>query len=416
MLLTVFLALRGVEHLLEDALARLNRAHWLKPENQRQAAEALGLSEADLQKSLAYAEDKFRFGRLHAWFDIVVVLVFLGLGGLGFLERGVLHFNGLAQRPIVTGLVFFSTLMLALMLLALPFEYYFVFHIEEKHGFNRQTPKTFMFDKLKALLIGAFLGGAFLAALLWVMERMGDRWWIWGWATVAGFSIFAMWIYPTLVAPLFNKFSPLPDGELKDKILRLSEQVHFKTSGLFVMDASKRSSHGNAYFTGLFGKKRIVLFDTLVNMLSIEQVVAVLAHELGHFKLHHIRWALWREIILTGVAFYLLSLCLPRREFYLAFGLQGVSSYGALAVFSLWFGLVSFLIRPVSSYLSRRNEFAADRFAVEHVGKTQTLAEALLRLREKSHALPIVHPWYSMMYYSHPPMIERIGRLRSLGA
>ena len=209
----------------------------------------------------------------------------------------------------------------------------------------------------------------------------------------------------------------MEEGDLKSKIYELAQKIGFETDGLFVMDASERSSHGNAYFTGMFGKKRIVLFDTLVESMKNQEIVAVLAHELGHFKLHHVRWMLIRSVITTGITFYLLSLCLPMSEFYEAFGFAGVSSYGALIVFSLWFGLLDFVLSPIETYLSRRNEFAADKFAVDHhENAKQDLSTALLKLRQKSHGMPLSHPLFSAFYYSHPPMIERLKAISELPA
>ena len=199
--------------------------------------------------------------------------------------------------------------------------------------------------------------------MLWLMERMGPSWWLWAWGVTTAFSLFAAWIYPTVLAPLFNKFTPLPDGELKDAILDLARRTGFRAGGISVMDASRRTAHGNAYFTGVFGQKRIVLFDTLLEAMGPREVVAVLAHELGHFKLHHVRWGMARGIATSGLVFYALSLCLPLEAFYSAFSLEK-TAYGALAVFGLWFGLVSFLLQPLENALSRRHEFAADAFAL----------------------------------------------------
>jgi STE24 endopeptidase len=223
-----------------------------------------------------------------------------------------------------------------------------------------------------------------------------------------GFNLLVLLAYPTFIAPLFNKFSRLEDPALGGRIEQLLARCGFRSNGLYVMDGSRRSAHGNAYFTGLFDKKRVVLFDTLINMLNAEQTVAVLAHELGHFKLHHIRWEMIRSILFTGLLFLLLSYCLPQEIFYRAFHLQGFSSYGALVVFGLWFGPLSFVLKPFSSYLSRRNEFAADRFAILHMGNAQGLRTALLKLRQESRAMPLAHPWFSLFYYSHPPMLERL--------
>ena len=251
-----------------------------------------------------------------------------------------------------------------------------------------------------------------LAAVLWLMERMGPSWWLWAWGVTTAFSLFAAWIYPTVLAPLFNKFTPLPDGELKDAILDLARRTGFRAGGISVMDASRRTAHGNAYFTGVFGQKRIVLFDTLLEAMGPREVVAVLAHELGHFKLHHVRWGMARGIATSGLVFYALSLCLPLEAFYSAFSLEK-TAYGALAVFGLWFGLVSFLLQPLENALSRRHEFAADAFALRSGATAAELGTALRKLSEKSRHLPVTHPLYSRVYHSHPPLLER---LRAMGA
>jgi STE24 endopeptidase len=242
------------------------------------------------------------------------------------------------------------------------------------------------------------------------MEKAGPAWWLYGWLAVSGFSVLTAWIYPTLLAPLFNRFSPLPEGELKDAIRALAERTGFRASGLFVMDASRRTTHGNAYFTGLFRDKRIVLFDTLLEALGTREIVAVLAHELGHFKLHHVRTRLLLGVLSTGILFYALGLCLPLTAFYTAFSLQP-SSYGALVVFGLWFGPLEFLLQPLENAISRRHEFAADAFAVARGVAASDLGEALLKLREKSRLLPLSHPLFSRVYHSHPPLLERLEAL-----
>jgi STE24 endopeptidase len=244
------------------------------------------------------------------------------------------------------------------------------------------------------------------------MERMGPSWWLWAWGVTTAFSLFAAWIYPTVLAPLFNRFTPLPEGELEDAILDLSRRTGFRAGGIFVMDASRRTAHGNAYFTGVFGQKRIVLFDTLLEAMGPREVVAVLAHELGHFKLHHVRWGMARGIAASGLVFFVLSRCLPLEPFYSAFSLER-TSHGALVVFGLWFGLVSFLLQPIGNALSRHHEFAADAFALRAGATATELGGALRKLSEKSRLLPVTHPLYSAVYHSHPPLLER---LRAMGA
>jgi len=286
--------------------------------------------------------------------------------------------------------------------------YYQTFFIEEKHGFNKQTRKQFFIDQLKSLALTIALGGPVLALVLWIMKALGSYWWIYAWIFLSLVSILTAWIYPTLLAPLFNKFSPLEPGPLKDEIDQLAEKTGFRSDGVFVMDASKRSGHGNAYFTGIFGKKRIVLFDTLVQMLNPHEIVAVLAHELGHFKLKHVFWGLVRGLVQTAFIFYLLSLCLPLEPVYVSFGLAGRSDYAALVIFGSFFGIIDFILQPFENYLSRKNEFAADEFALRYAKEKGDLSRALLKLREKSRSLPISHPLYSKVYYTHPPLLERL--------
>lgn len=408
-LLVLYVVLSLVRELAETWLAALNRRYYRDRARQRDAARILGITDEDMAKSLAYAEDRYAFARWSGWVRLVGGLVFLVAGGFGWVEGWA---RGHASGPIWTGLVFFAVLSLLGELLSLPFDYYETFRIEAKHGFNRQTVRGFILDRLKGLALGAALGGPLLAGVLYFMENGGTRWWLYAWGMVAGFSILTLWLYPRLLAPIFNKFTPLPDGELREGIHALAQRIGFRAGGIFVMDASRRTSHGNAYFTGVFREKRIVLFDTLLESLEPRHTLAVLAHELGHFKLHHVRWHLIRGVALTGALFYALSLCLGLTPFYLAFDLAGPSSYGALLVFGSWFGLVEFLLQPAFNTISRRHEFAADIFAVRHHGNGHDLAEALLRLREKSHGVPVTHPLFSWMYHSHPPLLER---LRALG-
>ncbi len=412
-LLLLFLLFRLAQQLLEAALARLNRRYALEPVRLAEAGHALGIGEAEMAKAVAYSGDRHRFGLVYGWVEVTVGLVFLAAGGLGWVEGVAARAAGaLDLASIATGLAFFGILATLGALLEMPFDLYATFRIEEKHGFNRQTLRGFVLDRLKGTALAVVLGGPVLAAILWLMERMGPSWWLWAWGVTTAFSLFAAWIYPTVLAPLFNTFTPLPDGELKDAILDLARRTGFRAGGLSVMDASRRTAHGNAYFTGVFGQKRIVLFDTLLEAMGPREVVAVLAHELGHFKLHHVRWGILRGVATSGLVFYGLSLCLPLEPFYEAFSLER-TAYGALAVFGLWFGLVTFLLQPLENALSRRHEFAADAFALRSGAAAAELGAALRKLSEKSRHLPVTHPLYSRVYHSHPPLLER---LRAMGA
>ena len=404
-ILGIFISLRIVQQIIERYLAKLNRDYYENQERLDEAAKVLNMDAAGLEKTLAYSRDKFRFANLSSWIQLPVILGFIGLGGLGWAESLAQSF-GFGQ--LVTGLIFFAIIGLLSSLLSTPFDYFYTFQVEEKHGFNRQKPKGFFIDRLKGLFVGLLLGGPLLAALLWVMQSSGAYWWVLAWALVFGFSLLTVWIYPTLLAPIFNKFTPLEDGELKHAIFDLAKKVDFGADDISVMDASTRSSHGNAYFTGVFGKKKIVLFDTLIKSMSTPEIIAIMAHELGHFKLHHIRWSLIRNFFTTGLLFYCIHLLEPYAALYETFGLDSGTSYGLLTVFSLWFGLISFLLQPIGSFLSRRNEFAADRFALDYSPNQRLLGDALLKLRESSQVMPISHPIFSAFYHSHPPILERL--------
>jgi STE24 endopeptidase len=410
--LAMFLTLRLIQYAIETWLSRSNKNWWSDTARQADARDKLGISLAEMESTVQYTSDKYYFGRAYAVTQIVALFAFLSYGGLGLCENAAVASAGLINGgSVVTGLLFIGILTLASQALSLPFSIYSTFVIEQKHGYNKQSPKGFVADLAKGLTLAVILGAAILSLILWIMERAGTVWWIYAWAATTVVSLMVAWIYPTLLAPLFNKFTPLEDGPLKSSILRLAEQVGFKSDGIFVMDASKRSGHGNAYFTGMFGKKRIVLFDTLINSMSPDEVVAVLAHELGHFKLHHVRYAMIRGILLSMLTFAGIGYMLPNEVFYHAFGLSGVTNYGGLVVFSLWFGLLDFYIQPAQTLISRKNEFAADAFAIVVTGTGKVLASALKKLREKSNVMPIAHPAYSGMYYSHPPMLERIAKL-----
>lgn len=411
-LLLIYAGLKIVQYFFETWLSVVNRRHYLDKKNQNQAQKKLQITESQMEEALAYSGAKYKFSRFSNLVKTFAFLSMLIFGGFAYLDDAARSLS--FDSNILTGLAFFGSLLVLNVVFSLPFDYYFTFVLEEKFGFNRQSKKTFIVDRLKGLLIGWLLGGLLLSLILWIMQTFSDTWWLFAWIVVSLFSLLTAWIYPTFIAPMFNKFTPIPDGELLDKVNSLSEKIGFQHDGLSIMNASTRSSHGNAYFTGVFGKKKIVLFDTLVNDLSADEVVAVLAHELGHFKLNHVRDGLIRGVIFTGIIFYFLSLLMPYEVFYEAFHFSSATPYLALFVFSLWFGLVDFFINPFESYLSRRNEFAADEFAAKTLKSSHKLSSALLKLREKSQAMPVSHPWFSFFYYSHPPMLERIDALNKL--
>ncbi|HUL78418.1 MAG TPA: M48 family metallopeptidase [Vicinamibacteria bacterium] len=412
-LLLLFVLLRLAQQAVETVLSRLNRRYALDPARLAAAGRALRVGDDEMAKAVAYSGDRHRFGLVYGWAEVTTGLAFLAGGFLGTVEvvaRRVA--TGVGLGTIAAGLAFFLILGALAALFELPFDLHATFRIEERHGFNRQTLRGFVLDRLKGAAVAVVLGGPLLAAVLWLMERTGRSWWLWAWGVTTAFSVFAAWIYPAVLAPLFNRFTPLPEGELRAAILDLARRTGFRAGGISVMDASRRTAHGNAYFTGVFGQKRIVLFDTLLEAVSPREVVAVLAHELGHFTLRHVRWGILRSVAASGLLFFVLSRCLPLAAFYTAFSVEK-TSYGALAVFGPWFGLVGFLLQPFENALSRRHEFAADAFALRSGAAPSDLGAALRKLSERSRHLPVTHPLYSRIYHSHPPLLER---LQAMGA
>jgi STE24 endopeptidase len=413
-LLVSFVGLKLAIAVLEHALAAYNWRFVRDPDRQAKAAELLRISSDDMRRSARYSFDRYRFGLVQSWLATGALLVFVVAGGLGLFERWAKALVGFVSGgDVLTGLAFFALLGLASFFWSLPFSAYDTFVIEQRHGFNRQTPRGFATDAVKGLVLSALLGGALLAVVLWLVGRAGSLWWLWAWVAVSGFSLLTAWLYPRLLAPIFNRFTPLPEGDLRERVLALASATGFRAGGLFVMDASRRSAHGNAYFTGLFGEKRIVLFDTLLASVRPEGVVAVLAHELGHFKLGHIWRRVVQGLLFTGILFFAVGQLWRLEAPYAAFYLPGPSAYGALVVFSLWYGLVAFFLQPLLHYVSRGQERAADAFAVRYV-PADDLTQALLGLREQSRTLPLSHPLYSCVYDSHPPLLDRLEALGSI--
>lgn len=410
-MLTAFIAALLMKFCIEEGLAWANYQFIRRPAQQQESERLLGVTETEFNKALSYGLDRFALGRWQSLLDLLVTACFIGLGGLGFFEaiaaKSAESIGAQSYQSII-GLIFFALLGFSTSALSLPFEIYSTFVIEQKHGFNKQTPLGFVLDRLKGLGLGLTLGGLVLSALFWSIRTYPDSWWLVAWILITVFSLVAAWLYPTFLAPLFNKFSPLSSGELNDSIKKLTDAVGFRSSGVFVMDASRRSSHGNAYFTGLFGAKRIVLFDTLLKELDPAQTVAVLAHELGHFKLNHVRNQLIRSIVTSGLTFWLLFQLIQVQDSFSAFSLEPQTPHGTLLLLSLWLGMILFPLQPLGSYLSRKNEFAADRFALMTIGSGEPLKSALLKLRNASKSLPVTHPWFSAFYHSHPVLIDRL--------
>jgi len=363
----------------------------------------------DHQKAADYTSTKVKFGRLPMFYEIALLVIWTLGGGLEWLDQNIIT---LELSPILTGITVILVFTFISSILDLPFSLYNTFVIEEKFGFNRTTIKTFIVDMVKGSLLGLVIGVPLLYVILWLMEQTGEQWWIYTWLVLSGFSLFMMWVYPTWIAPIFNKFEPLEEGETLNRITSLLNRCGFNSNGIFVIDGSKRSSHGNAYFSGFGKNKRIVFFDTLLKMLSDDELEAVLAHELGHFKKKHIIKGMAISFATTLLGLALLAWLMKAEWFYTALGVTHASTYMALLLFTLVLPVFTFAFQPLFSILSRKNEFEADAFAAEQTD-AKHLIHALVGLYRENASTLTPDPLYSAFYDSHPPAPVRIAHLNA---
>jgi STE24 endopeptidase len=413
----VFLVFFALEFIVEFGLNELNLRYVRAGRGEKKIPEVFKekMSSEEYDKSIQYTLAKGRFQRWAEIYGRLIALVVLFSGVLPFVDR----LSGrLATSffPVMNahGIIFCFSIALIFSIASLPTGIYGTFWLEARFGFNKTTWRLYLTDKLKGLVLGILIGVPFLFVVLGLMEAMGSYWWVWAFIFIFGFQFLMVFLYPTLIAPLFNKFEPLQQGELRKRIIRLAEQVGFKTSGIYSMDGSKRSAHSNAYFTGIGKAKRIVLFDTLIAQMTIDQGIAVLAHEMGHYKMKHIRRMLLVQGMLLFFGLYTLSLLLDYRPLFEAFGLDDPSSHAALVLFTLLSGPVSFYLGPLINQLSRKHEYEADRFAVETLHNREAMEEALVNLTVKNLSNLTPHPWYSAYHYSHPTPTERTGAIRAI--
>jgi STE24 endopeptidase len=363
------------------------------------------------QKAADYSAARTRFSMLHALFDVGLLLV-LTFGGL---LQAIYDVASLVTTiELLRGVVFFALLGLLLTLIELPFDWYRTFVIEERFGFNKMTPALFLADMIKGLAVAAVFGLPFLAFLLWLMSAAGSLWWLYAWATGLAYWVFVQFISPTVIAPLFNKFSPLADDSLRSRIEQLLARCGFQSKGLFVMDGSRRSSHGNAYFTGFGRNKRIVFFDTLIQRHGAGEIEAVLAHELGHFRLRHVL-KLTALLGVLGFAFFWVLGQIQHQPWFFESLNTRYPAPDALVLTLLYVALPPFLffVRPLLAAYLRRNEFEADAYAAQHSSAAE-LANALVRLYKDNASTLTPDPVHSAFYDSHPPARARIARLKAL--
>ncbi len=364
-------------------------------------------------KSRDYLRVSTVFSLFGATVDLSVLLLFWFLGGFNLLD----HFlRGFGFYPIATGVLYIGLLLLMQSLIDLPFSLYKTFVIEEKFGFNKTTPKVFAADILKTLLLTLLIGTPLLFAVLWFFEETGPMAWLWAWGGITLFSLVLQYVAPTWIMPLFNKFVPLEEGELKSAIMQYADKVRFPLTGIYVLDGSKRSARANAFFTGFGKRKRIALFDTLITAHPVHELVAVLAHEIGHFKKKHIIVNMILSLGNLGVLFFLLSLFMNNRALFDAFFMHDISVYGSLIFFSLLYSPVEWILSIAIQALSRKHEYEADYFAVTTFDRGASLADALKKLSRNNLSNLTPHPLYVFLNYSHPPVLQRITRIREISA
>ncbi|CAH1386319.1 M48 family metallopeptidase [Candidatus Nitrotoga sp. M5] len=362
------------------------------------------------QKAADYTSAKTRLSLLSTPFNALLLLIFTLGGGIQWIADLWLN---IFTNSLLQGLATILTVLLLSSLLEMPFSLYRTFVIEARYGFNKMTLAMYLADAAKGLLIGAIFVLPLLFGVLWLMDRMGENWWLYVWGVWVTFNLLLLFIYPSFIAPLFNKFSPLQDETLKMRIKTLLQKCGFTAQGLFVMDGSKRSSHGNAYFTGFGKSKRIVFFDTLLERLAPPEIEAVLAHELGHFKRHHVLKRIVFTFALSLGFLWLLALLMDANWFYGGLGVTTPSTALALLLFFMVLPVFSFLLHPFMSYYSRKHEFEADAYAAQQTSAND-LSSALVKMYQDNAATLTPDPLYSTFYDSHPPALMRIARLQSL--
>ncbi|MDD5320237.1 MAG: M48 family metallopeptidase [Methylococcales bacterium] len=363
------------------------------------------------QKAADYTLAKIKLGNIDSGLGIVFLLLLTLGGGINMAFQ---YWTSVVSSPLLAGVAATATIFLIMTVIEIPVSIYQTFVIEEKFGFNKSTVKQFIKDQFLHLGLGAAIGLPLLALILWVMDTVGPLWWLWAWGIIIAFSLLMSWLYPTVIAPLFNKFTPMAEGSLKDRIQGLLARCGFNSQGIFIMDGSRRSGHGNAYFTGLGNNKRIVFFDNLINSLEDEELEAVLAHELGHFKCKHVIKMLIATAIMSLIGFGVLGWLIDQDWFYTGLGLaiEQKSNAAALLLFMLVSSTFTFFMQPVSAYFQRKFEFEADDFAASNA-KASKMISGLVKLYEENANTLTPDPLYSAFHYSHPPAAIRIANLES---
>ena len=402
----IIIGLLVADFIFEQVLEYLNSTQW----SDEIPLDILDIyDEKDYKKQQAYQKVNYRFSIVTASFSFILMLTMFLVSGFALVNSWAFS---ITSNSIWGALIFFGILLLASDILTTPFSVYETFVIEEKFGFNKTTPKTFVLDKLKGYLLGAIVGGGLLALIIYIYQLTTSYFWAYAWLLISGFSIFMVLFYSNLIVPLFNKQSPLPDGELKSAIEAFATKVGFKLDNIYVIDGSKRSTKANAYFTGFGAKKRIVLYDTLINDMTTNELVAVLAHEIGHYKKHHVVWSLILGIIQTGVMLFLFSLLVGSPDLSAALGIGKPSFHIGLIAFGILYSPISLVTGLGMNIFSRKNEYQADAFAAQYFS-AEVLASALKKLSVKNLSNLKPHPLYVFFHYSHPTLLQRLSALKT---
>jgi STE24 endopeptidase len=393
--------------LLETYLKQRNIQSMQRNKNAIPARFIQVVTEEEYKKSINYNTERIRFSIYTAVISVSVLLLFTIGGLLSWLTTVVL---GITQSNILGVVLLGLFLVLLNEFIEIPLSIYSTFYLEEKYGFNKTTRKTFIQDLLKSFIIQVSFSSALYSVVIIILERFGDNWWIYAFLAVFLFQAIIFYLYPVLILPLFNKLEPITDEKFKEPIEKLLNKINFKARGLFVMDGSLRSSHGNAFFTGFGNNKRIVFYDTLLETITPTEMESILGHELGHYKLGHIRSSLIGSIFFGFFGFYILGQVFKAEQFFINHGLDEITLYSKFLLFYLVIGSYTFFTRPISSYISRQREFAADDFSIQYT-KVESMISGLLKLSKDNASNLTPDPLYSAYYYSHPPIAERVKSL-----
>ena len=405
----IFIALVLVKFLLETYLKIRNLKSIDNNKDSVPARFKDVVTEEEYKKSILYNTDRIRFQIFTALFGAVVLVIFTIGGLLNYLTQVVMDITS----SNVLGAVLLGLLLIIVEeIISIPISIYSTFVIEERHGFNKTTRKTFVTDIFKGLLISGAISSILYATVIFIIISAGDLWWIYAFAAVFTLQAIIFFLYPVLIMPLFNKFEPLDDEQFKKPIEKLLEKVDFKSKGLFVMNASLRSTHGNAFFTGFGKNKRIVFFDTLLKTINPDEMEAILGHELGHYKLGHIRKTLISSLVFGFLGFYILNEIFKSDNFFIAHGLENLTVYSKFLMFYLVIGSYTFFTKPITSALSRKREFEADDFSFQFTDGEHMIS-GLLKLTKDNASNLTPDPLYSSYYYSHPPLAERVASIEN---